>query len=295
MELQDYLEKEAGRIESYLARYFDEQQFDRRFPRYLLDAMRYSLEAGGKRLRPVLTQTVFSLITGSVEPVLPLAAALEMIHTYSLIHDDLPAMDDDDLRRGKPTCHIKYGEPAAILAGDALLTEAFAVLSRIGIKPVLIPQLVQGLAEAAGMHGMVGGQAADLHAEVEPPDKDGLDYIHLNKTAALLRAAVRLPAIAAGVAPEEAALFDEYGKWLGIAFQAADDILDVAGDQQLLGKPVGSDMKQGKVTYVTLYGIDKAKELSRQFVNSACAALEKLKYDTSILRSLAYYTVDRQK
>lgn len=292
--MHELLAQEAARIERYLLEYFDGRVHDPSAAVSLEAAMRYSLEAGGKRLRPVLVQTVYKTVTGVVDPVLPLAAALEMIHTYSLIHDDLPAMDDDDLRRGLPTCHIKFGEATAILAGDALLTEAFRAASMLPVDPVLTVAVIRGLAEAAGMDGMVAGQAADLEAEKNPPGSEGLEYIHLHKTAALLRASVRLPAIAAGCTDADISAFDEYGKWLGLAFQAADDLLDVAGDVQLLGKPTGSDVACGKTTFVSLYGQEETARLCRGYADAACAALDALPFETGFLKQLAVYSVERK-
>ncbi len=252
------------------------------------EAMRYSLLAGGKRLRPYLTVAFCCLGGGDPGVALTLGCALEMVHTYSLIHDDLPAMDNDDLRRGKPTCHRVYGEATAILAGDALLTEAFAVISGCGeLSDRARVAAVACLAEAAGQSGMVGGQMMDIAAEEMRLPVEKLCKLQRKKTGALIRAACRLGCIAAGSfegALRDAA--DRYADALGLAFQIVDDILDATGDQEKLGKPIGSDAKEGKTTFYTLLGEKGARAYAARLTEEACAAVSGLS-DSEPLISLA--------
>lgn len=229
-------------------------------PEVLREPMRYSLVAGGKRIRPILVLLACRACGGRDDEALPAACALEMIHTYSLIHDDLPAMDDDDLRRGKPTNHRVYGEASAILAGDALLTHAFAVLASDTPRRDRIPAMVQVLAHAAGPNGMVGGQALDLAAEGGETSPEHLVEIHELKTAALFAAATRLGAEAAGAEPATANALERYGKHLGLAFQAIDDVLDVESSSDVLGKTAGKDERQAKLTSTVVHGVDGARE-----------------------------------
>lgn len=258
-------------------------------PPTLRDAAAYSLFAGGKRLRPGLVLGAAEIVCGSDEAALPAACAIEMIHTYSLIHDDLPAMDDDDLRRGKPTNHVVYGEAIAILAGDALLTMAFEVLARAGNGAAVIE-----LAQAAGAAGMVGGQVIDLESEDKRLTASELRRIHAMKTGALIRGAVRLGAILGGATPAQLDALTAYGEHIGLAFQIADDILDVTGDQALIGKPVGSDEANGKSTYPALLGLDESQRLANEAVADAVAALTPFGPEADTFRALARYIVDRR-
>ena len=223
------------------------------------------------------------------------ALALEMIHTYSLIHDDLPAMDNDDLRRGKPTNHKIYGEATAILAGDALLTMAFSVLGRENAAPDICGAIIREIADAAGAGGMVGGQALDMAAENKQISLEELKKLHLGKTGALIRASVRVGAILAGAKEKELTNLTEYAENLGLAFQITDDILDAVGDTATLGKPTGSDEKNHKSTYVSLVGIDKARELAQDAVNRALSALQNFDGNADFLRCLAKKIITRQK
>ncbi len=262
----------------------------------VLDAMRYSLLAGGKRLRAMLVLEFCRLCGGKPETALPFAAALEMIHAYSLIHDDLPCMDDDDLRRGKPSCHIAYGEAIALLAGDGLLTYAFETASRpiLELDPQRQLKAVQVLSKAAGTYGMIGGQVVDIEHEDTPIDRETLSLLHKMKTGALICAAAHLGCIAAGASPEQEKAADLYAQNLGLAFQITDDILDAVGEESLLGKPVGSDAENHKTTYVTLLGLEGARQEVLRITETAKSALLELDWDCSFLCSLADSLAVRQ-
>ncbi|AGB40535.1 geranylgeranyl pyrophosphate synthase [Halobacteroides halobius DSM 5150] len=263
-------------------------------PKKLSQAMRYSVLAGGKRLRPILTLLVAKLIGEEEKKVLPAACALEMIHNYSLIHDDLPCMDDDDYRRGQPTNHKVYGEAMAVLAGDSLLTLAFETISRINnIDQDKVLLATQELAIAAGNQGMVGGQAADIVAEGQKIDKEGLEYIHTHKTGALLRAAVRIGAILAGANKEELAALTTYAQKIGLAFQVVDDILDIEGDEEKLGKDVGSDLERDKATFPALYGLEEAKKMAQKLCQEAKEAIHIFGEEAKVLLELADYIIGR--
>lgn len=268
-------------LESYAARWAGG-------PRRLAEAMRYSLFAGGKRLRPALALGAAEIIAGDDTPALPAACAIEMIHTYSLIHDDLPAMDDDDLRRGKPTCHRVYGEAIAILAGDALLTMAFDALADTGSVEV-----VREVAVAAGVAGMVGGQVLDMHGEGRQLGLDDLRRIHASKTGALIRASVRTGALLAGAAPDTLDALTRYAERIGLAFQIADDILNVTGTQAALGKRVGSDAERGKSTYPALLGLDSARRLAQATIGEALDALQPFGPEAEPFRALAAFIIER--
>ncbi len=258
-------------------------------PETLLKAMRYSLLAGGKRLRPALALGAAEIIAGEDAPALPAACALEMIHTYSLIHDDLPAMDNDDFRRGRPTSHKVFGEASAILAGDGLLTMAFDVAAECGDLRV-----VREIAQAAGAEGMVGGQQLDLEAEGRALTLDALRQIHARKTGALIRVSVRVGAMIAGARPEQLDALTCYGEHLGIAFQIADDILDITGDAGTLGKPIGSDAVNQKATYPALLGLEEARALAHEAAAAALEALAPFGREADTFRALARFVVERQ-
>jgi geranylgeranyl diphosphate synthase type II len=262
-------------------------------PPVLAEAMRYSLMAGGKRLRPVLCLAFADAIaqqSTTLRMAEDAACALEYIHTYSLIHDDLPAMDDDDLRRGRPTSHKVFGEAIAILAGDALLTEAFTLVAS-GTEPARIA-LCRELAVAAGAAGMVGGQVLDI-AEDRPAQMDYLTRMHGMKTGALVRASCRMGVLAAGGSPEQLRLADTYGEAVGLAFQIADDILDVTGDTKLMGKPVGADAAAGRYTYPAVIGLEASWVLAERMVAEAVAAVEPIEGPVGPLGALARYMVER--
>lgn len=288
------LKRRAEPVEDYLRGALK----GRGIPCTLLEAMEYSLGAGGKRLRPVLCLSAAGLCgLGDTESILPFAGALECIHTYSLVHDDLPAMDNDDLRRGKPSNHKVFGEAMAILAGDALLTEAFVLMAEVGraLPPERVLAALAEVAKAAGAVGMVGGQAQDMlytgKADVTLPM---LQEMHARKTGALITCSCVSGAHLAGAGAEAVAKVRRYGEHLGVAFQIADDILDVVGTEAELGKPVGSDEGQGKNTYPSLVGLDRSRELANEQAALAVAQLEGFTGpDANFLTALARYVVER--
>ena len=262
----------------------------------LVQAMQYSLMSGGKRLRPILLMAAADSINGSGEKFLTVASAIEMIHTYSLIHDDLPAMDNDDYRRGKLTNHKVFGEATAILAGDALLTLAFEVMTRQeNISPEILLKVVQEMSIAAGAAGMVGGQSIDLESEGKKISMSTLQKMHMAKTGALFKAAIRSGAILAGANSEQLNALTIYAEKFGLAFQITDDILDVIGDEKNLGKPVGSDEKNNKSTYVTLTSIETAKNLAQKAVDDAVDALKNFGAEADFLRELVKFLLGRNK
>jgi geranylgeranyl diphosphate synthase, type II len=260
----------------------------------LEEAMRHSLLAGGKRIRPVLALATAGAVGRDPGEVLPLAAAIEMIHTYSLIHDDLPAMDDDELRRGEPTCHVAYGEDVAILAGDGLFAEALRLaLAEQEGDPANLIAAVRELVSAAGVEGMVGGQFLDVTA-TEPPEPESLRHLHELKTGALIAASVGSVLAWAGLSGPATIPFRRFAAELGVVFQIVDDILDVTGDEAELGKPRGSDERLGKATYVSVFGLDRARELARESHGKARAALAEAQGDTARLAGIADYVLTRQ-
>lgn len=288
--LLTHLAADRARVDAYMARLFESR---RQVPAHRLDAaMRHALLVGGKRLRPLLVYLAGRALGASDEALDPSAAAVELIHAYSLVHDDLPAMDNDDLRRGQPTVHRAFDEAMAILAGDALQTLAFEVLATS--EHPRLPTLIQTLATAAGRDGMVGGQALDLDAVGGHPDVDALAIMHAHKTGALMRAAVRLGAVTAVVAedPRVTAL-DRYAEALGLAFQVHDDILDVTGDTQTLGKASGADAAREKPTYPALLGLEGARRKAAELVDEALSALAPLGEAGTSLAELARYTIER--
>ncbi len=260
-------------------------------PRPLFEAMSYSLMAGGKRIRPVLMMASYEIFKDNSQEILPFACAMEMIHTYSLIHDDLPAMDNDDLRRGKPTCHKVYGEAIAILAGDGLLTEAFNLLSdpTLGINWPLPTQLsvIHEIANAAGIKGMVGGQAMDILSEHKDVDVETVKFIHTHKTGAMIRASVRVGALLADSDNNALRLLTQYGESIGMAFQIVDDILDVEGDTSLLGKKAGTDNQLEKATYPHVVGIEESKREAQKLIESAQDSLITFEERAEPLRQVA--------
>jgi geranylgeranyl diphosphate synthase type II len=261
--------------------------------------MRYSLFAGGKRIRPVLVLAAGEAVGGSREELLPLACAVEMIHTYSLVHDDLPAMDDDDLRRGKPTSHKVFGEAIAILAGDALLTLAFQQLASVphGATDGLVRRRLEALAalaEACGTGGLIGGQVMDLESEGRAIDRAALERLHRAKTGALLAACVRGGAILGGARPDELEALARFAAAIGLAFQVVDDVLDATGDAASLGKTAGKDEAARKATYVSLHGIERAREMAADLLQGALAAVAPLGPRAGLLQALARQIVDRR-
>ena len=286
-------EKRRALVEEGLVR---ELRTDEAFDARLAESMEYSLTAGGKRLRPILLMAAADAAGGHGEDYLTSACAVEMIHTYSLIHDDLPAMDDDDYRRGKLTNHKVYGAGLATLAGDALLTMAFELLARQqGVPAETMLRVVREISEAAGANGMVGGQALDLASEGKRIDMDTLRRMHMAKTGALFRASVRSGAILGGADETQLAALTEYAEAFGLAFQITDDILDVTGDAAAIGKPVGSDERNHKSTYVTLTSLEEAKRLAREAADRAHEALAPLGGKAAFLDELAEYLVTRDR
>lgn len=262
----------------------------------LCSSMKYSLTAGGKRLRPILLMAAADVAGGRGEDFIQVACAIEMIHTYSLIHDDLPAMDNDDYRRGKLTNHKVYGEAMAILAGDALLTQAFEVMLRQpGVPADVLLKVVREMAIAAGPNGMVGGQAIDLESEGKHIPMETLKKLHMGKTGALFRAAIRSGAILAGADEKQLADLTAYADAFGLAFQITDDILDVVGNEAVIGKPVGSDERNDKSTYVTLTSLETARELAAQVVADGVKALEGFGDKAVFLRELLESLLARNK
>lgn len=277
-----------------------ESEIDRLYPaldtswyKEVIDASRYSLTLGGKRIRPVIMLEFCKLFGGDIQNVINFAVALEMIHTYSLIHDDLPCMDDDDMRRGKPSCHIKFGEDIALLAGDTLLTESFKIAANSKAHDSIKIKAISILAERAGLHGMIGGQVMDLSFEKNKPDLDLLRAMYIKKTGCLISAAAEIGAIIGGATDEEVTIAKNYAVNLGLAFQIIDDILDVTGDEAVLGKPIGSDLENGKTTFVTLLGLDKAKTVAKELTDEALGLLSKLSGDTTNLKLITSYLLER--
>jgi len=264
-------------------------------PKTLHEALRWSLFAGGKRFRPVLMLAVGKTFGAGPDKLLRTAAAVEMIHTYSLIHDDLPAMDDDDLRRGLETCHKKFDDATAILAGDVLQTLAFqAVAEDENLSPEIRVKLISEISRAAGTpDGMAAGQVFDLAAESRTIDAAALENIHKNKTGALIRASARCACIIAGATEDEIEAISGYADRLGLLFQITDDLLDVTAGTEALGKTSGKDEKARKATYISLYGIEQAREKARQVYDEACRKLEELDRDTFLLRETARYVLQR--
>jgi geranylgeranyl diphosphate synthase, type II len=264
-------------------------------PASIHEAMRYSVLAGGKRIRPILCLETARIFTTDVTPALHPACAIEFIHTYSLIHDDLPALDNDDLRRGKPTSHKKFGEAAAILAGDALLTLAFEVVAAAPVDAERRVAMLTEIATAAGtVNGMVGGQVADLEAEGKPVAKKMLEYIHRSKTAALIRASVTAGALCVGASKEDVARLRRFGEKIGWAFQVTDDILDVEESSTALGKTAGKDIAQQKATYPAVYGLERSHEIANDLATRAIAELTPFADKASRLRDIAEFLVLRR-
>mgnify|MGYP006277234891 CR=1 FL=1 len=265
----------------------------------LVRAMTYSVFAGGKRLRPILCIAGAEAVGGEARDVLPAACALELIHTYSLIHDDLPAMDDDDLRRGKPTNHKVFGEAIAVLAGDGLLTEAFRVLAGMtlpeGISSTAFPRVIRWIAEAAGYHGMIGGQVADVQSEGVPPNAELVRFIHEHKTADLITVATVSGALLCGAEDGAIQALSSYGRSIGLSFQISDDILNIEGDRDTLGKDVGSDEKRGKQTWPAVFGLEESRRVQQDLVHEAVESLKPFDHRADPLRAIARYIIERRK
>jgi geranylgeranyl diphosphate synthase type II len=292
MNLPAFFEEDRAAVDAALDRLLPAENAQ---PPSIHRAMRYSVQAGGKRVRPILCLESARIFSADVTRVLPVACALEFIHTYSLIHDDLPALDNDDLRRGKPTCHKKFGEATAILAGDALLTLAFETLANASIDPARRAAILSHVAASAGtVNGMVGGQVADLEAEgraIRPAD---LEYIHRSKTAALIRASVVSGAIGGGADDEDVTRLKSFGETIGWAFQVVDDILDVEESSAALGKTAGKDAAQQKATYPSLFGLEKSRQFAKELEARAMAEIEPYGARAARLRELAELIVHRR-
>ena len=267
------------------------------YPPSIHKAMRYSVFAGGKRLRPVLCLEAGRLFRGDDKVLLRVGSALELIHTYSLIHDDLPSLDNDDLRRGKPTSHVVFGEATAILAGDALLTLAFETIAGVGNGAAdRTLRVLRELAHAIGTRrGMVAGQVVDLETTDAITDAATLEYIHSAKTGAVIRAALRSGALLAPASPDDLARITAYGEKIGLAFQIADDLLDVLGSEAELGKSIGKDQQQRKATYPALHGIEASRQIASRLVKEACEVLEPYGERANILQGIAHYIIDRKR
>jgi len=291
MLLQDFLSSQCLKIEEELERLIPEKLVPYN---NLFQAARYSILAGGKRLRPVLTLATAEALGGSSTNALRAACALEMIHTYSLIHDDLPCMDDDDFRRGKPSLHKVYPEGHAVLTGDFLLTHAFTVLADdSNLTPDQRLELIKVLAAHSGAEGMIGGQVMDIAAEEQNVTLELLEEIHQLKTGAMIRAALEFGAIIANASLQDRSVLNQFGKDIGLAFQVVDDVLDVTNSKAKHGKEIASDQINGKTTYVSLLGLQKSKDYARELTDRAILSLKALKVDTSLLKEIALSVIDR--
>jgi geranylgeranyl diphosphate synthase, type II len=292
MKLPDFFEEDRVAVDAALDRLLPPEAT---VPSSIHQAMRYSVFAGGKRIRPILCLETARIFCADVAPALHPACAIEFIHTYSLIHDDLPALDNDDLRRGKPTCHKKFGEATAILAGDALLTLAFEAIGAAPVDAARRIAMVTEVATAAGtVRGMVGGQVADLEAEGQRIAPKMLEFIHRSKTAALIRASVTAGALCAGASEEDVARLRRFGESIGWAFQVTDDILDVEESSAALGKTAGKDIAQRKATYPAVYGLERSHEIANDLATRAIAELAPYAERAARLRDIAEYLVLRR-
>jgi geranylgeranyl diphosphate synthase, type II len=291
--IAEYFKEKASLVDAWLDRLLPTET---ELPSTIHQAMRYSIFAGGKRLRPILTIATGEIFGVAEEELLPAASSIEMIHTYSLIHDDLPAMDNDDLRRGRATNHVVYGEAMAILAGDALLTHAFRTLSDYRSSDAERKvRVISEVAEAAGTsQALIGGQVLDIQSEGKTLTVDELEWIHRAKTGALIRCAVRIGAIIGGADDDELRALTEFGEKAGLSFQVADDLLDETATSEELGKTAGKDLAMKKATYTTHYGVDGAREMAQRLSREAIAAARSLKRDTKTLQEIARFIVERR-
>lgn len=294
-ELNSYLAGKKELVDRALRRYLPGED---NFPEVIFQSVRYSIFAGGKRLRPILCLAAAEALGGDAERLLPVACALEMIHTYSLIHDDLPVMDDDDYRRGRLTNHRVFGEDIAVLAGDALLTEAFRLLAGEEAAGSFPPERLLGaireIARSAGLFGMVGGQVADIQAEGKSADPQLLEFIHLHKTGEMIKVSVLAGALLAGADGDSLNAFASFGRNIGLAFQITDDILDIEGEKEALGKSTGKDTALNKMTYPALMGIEQAREKAKRHLAEALASLERFDGRADPLRMIAKFIVERK-
>ncbi|MEN6371965.1 MAG: polyprenyl synthetase family protein [Armatimonadota bacterium] len=292
MELKQYLKERKAIVDAALDRYLPPAADQ---PGVVHEAMRYSTIDGGKRIRPILTLAGCDAVGGRIEMAMPAACALECIHAFSLIHDDLPCMDDDDLRRGRPTSHKVFGEAMALLAGDALFAFAFQMISETpkGVTSDVVLEVWRRIAEATGTNGMVGGQVMDMLAQGRKANLREIEQIHRRKTGALLEVAVVIGGMLGGGSKEQVDALSCYGRNIGLAFQIADDILDIKGDAEKLGKPIGSDLEMGKATYPSVIGIEKSMELAKKAMDDAIAALSIFDEKAGPLREIAKFVVER--
>ncbi len=296
-DLKQYLAAQKRIVDEALKTYLPPPQG---LQKTVIEAVHYSVFAGGKRLRPILCMAAAEIVGGTRQSVLPAACAVEMIHTYSLIHDDLPAMDDDDYRRGKLTSHKVYGEAMAILAGDALLTEAFHLLTRLSSDhggshaPTTVLRIVEILSRASGYQGMIGGQVIDLESENRDVDMATVEEMHRRKTGALLTAAVEMGAVLGGGSAEQVNLLGRFGHHFGLVFQITDDLLDIEGDAEIMGKQPGSDMAKNKKTYPSLIGLEASREAARRHVDAALATLQGFDGKADPLRAITEYLLVRR-
>lgn len=297
MNISDEIAKRASDIETRIRRFLPEQY---EYQKTIVDAMSYSVLAGGKRLRPMLMEAAYQMFDGIGQDIDSFMAAIEMIHTYSLVHDDLPAMDNDLYRRGKKTTHAVYGEAMGVLAGDALLNFAFETVADAVVRSASDMRVTKAfavLAKKAGIYGMIGGQVVDVESEKKGQqiDRDCLDFIYRLKTGALIEASLMIGAILAGASEEEVLLMEEAGTKLGLAFQIQDDILDVTSSLEVLGKPIGSDARNEKATYVAFEGLEKAGEEVERLSREAVAILDGFKREHTFLRELFMYLIHRER
>jgi len=302
MNIREELVNRAKHVEEVLGTYLPKEES---LQKTIFEAMNYSLLAGGKRIRPILMEESYKMFAQangvSTNGINAFMSAMEMIHTYSLVHDDLPAMDNDEYRRGKKTTHAVYGETMGILAGDALLNYAFETASTAFDNEEVNASYLkayQVLAKKAGAYGMIGGQVVDIETEGMTPEQvniDRLEYIHLLKTAALLESSLMIGAILGGASPEEVAIMEQIGRKVGVAFQIQDDVLDVTSSMEVLGKPIGSDEKNNKVTYVTLVGLENAQAEVEKLSNEALELVEKLPVQSEFLKETILYLIHREK
>ena len=293
MEFKEILKNKIDYVENLLQEYMPKEEG---YQETIMKAMNYSLKAGGKRLRPILTLESCKIVGGKEEDAIPFAMAIEMIHTYSLIHDDLPALDNDDLRRGKPTNHKVFGEGMATLAGDALLNYAYEVMLSSSINkenPHKYLRAIYEIATHAGIYGMIGGQVVDVESENKVIEKEKLDFIHLNKTAAMIVGCMRAGAIIGDATEEELKKITKYGRNIGLSFQVVDDILDITGDEEKLGKPIGSDIENHKSTYPSLLGLEKSRQIARQLIEEGKSSIEGLSSEVDFLNQLGDYIISR--
>lgn len=293
MAFKEDLKTKSAYIEDLLKQYMPKEEG---YQKTIFEAMNYSLSSGGKRLRPILTLEAAKVVGGDVKEAISFCVAIEMIHTYSLIHDDLPAMDNDDFRRGKPTNHKVFGDGMATLAGDALLNYAFEIMLKESLgkdNADVRLKAIYEIARGAGIYGMIGGQVVDIESENKSIEKEKLDFIHMNKTAAMIVGCMRAGAIMGHACEEDLQNITKYAKNIGLAFQIVDDILDIVGDEKALGKPVGSDIENHKSTYPSLIGLDESKKVATSLIKEAKDSIRKISGESHFLEDLADYIISR--